>query len=152
VLRTRLRELAASRVRFGYRRLTVLLRREGWLVNAKRIYRLYSEEDLQCGPRCARRSHGALACPRSGRRGRTKNGQWILWPPACLMALTPGTGGGRSVHARMPAAPRRQLADRAKGGIGAVAGDPRARRAGAGTASGPGAAVSAHRAAKIRSR
>lgn len=30
----RLRELAASRVRFGYRRLTVLLRREGWQVNA----------------------------------------------------------------------------------------------------------------------
>ena len=40
VLRMRLRELEASRVRFGYRRLTVLLRREGWQVNAKRIYRL----------------------------------------------------------------------------------------------------------------
>ncbi len=45
-LRMRLRELAASRVRFGYRRLTVLLKREGWAVNAKRIYRLYSEEGL----------------------------------------------------------------------------------------------------------
>ena len=42
----RLRELAASRVRFGYRRLTVLLKREGWAVNAKRIYRLYTEEGL----------------------------------------------------------------------------------------------------------
>ena len=42
----RLRELAASRVRFGYRRLTVLLRREGWAVNAKRIYRLYTEDGL----------------------------------------------------------------------------------------------------------
>jgi putative transposase len=42
----RLRELAASRVRFGYRRLTVLLKREGWGVNAKRIYRLYTEEGL----------------------------------------------------------------------------------------------------------
>jgi hypothetical protein len=40
-LKMRLRELAASRVRFGYRRLTVMLRREGWPVNAKRIYRLY---------------------------------------------------------------------------------------------------------------
>lgn len=40
VLRMRLRELEASRVRIGYRRLTVLLRREGWQVNAKRIYRL----------------------------------------------------------------------------------------------------------------
>jgi putative transposase len=33
-------------VRYGYRRLTVLLRREGWPVNAKRIYRLYREEGL----------------------------------------------------------------------------------------------------------
>ncbi len=40
-LRMRLRELASSRVRYGYRRLTVLLRREGWVVNAKRVYRLY---------------------------------------------------------------------------------------------------------------
>ena len=45
-LRIRLRDLAASRVRFGYRRLTVLLKREGWRVNAKRIYRLYTEEGL----------------------------------------------------------------------------------------------------------
>ena len=45
-LRMRLRELAANRVRFGYRRLTVLLRRDGWRVNAKRIYRLYTEEGL----------------------------------------------------------------------------------------------------------
>jgi putative transposase len=45
-LRIRLRELAAARVRFGYRRLTVLLKREGWQVNAKRIYRIYKEEGL----------------------------------------------------------------------------------------------------------
>ena len=47
----RLRELAASRVRYGYRRLTVLLRREGRTVNAKRIYRLYREEGLRYGCR-----------------------------------------------------------------------------------------------------
>ena len=45
-LRMRLKELAAARVRFGYRRLTVLLRREGWPVNAKRVYRIYKEEGL----------------------------------------------------------------------------------------------------------
>src|SRR5437763_3968551 len=45
VLRRRLCEMAASHVRYGYRRLTVLLRREGWKVNAKRIYRLYDEEN-----------------------------------------------------------------------------------------------------------
>ena len=46
-LRQRLCELAAVRVRFGYRRLTVLLKREGWRVNAKRIYRLYGLEGLE---------------------------------------------------------------------------------------------------------
>ena len=46
-LRSRLRELAATHVRYGYRRLTVLLRREGWAVNAKRVYRLYDEENLK---------------------------------------------------------------------------------------------------------
>ena len=40
----RLRELASERRRFGYRRLTVMLRREGFLVNHKREYRLYREE------------------------------------------------------------------------------------------------------------
>jgi len=42
----RLKELAYSRPRCGYRRLTVLLQREGWGVNHKRIYRLYGEEGL----------------------------------------------------------------------------------------------------------
>lgn len=45
-LRERLRELAAARRRFGYRRLQVLLRREGFPVNHKRVYRLYVEEKL----------------------------------------------------------------------------------------------------------
>jgi len=45
-LRMRLRELALSRPRFGYRRLHILLRREGWRVNHKRTYRLYCEESL----------------------------------------------------------------------------------------------------------
>lgn len=46
-LRLRLRELAATHVRYGYRRLTVLLRRQGWAVNAKRVSRLYDEEQLK---------------------------------------------------------------------------------------------------------
>jgi len=50
-LRMRLRELAGSRVRYGYRRLTVMLRREGRMVNAKRVYRLYREEALQISTR-----------------------------------------------------------------------------------------------------
>lgn len=51
----RLRELAAARVRYGYRRLHILLRREGWAVNAKRVYRLYCEEKLQMRTRTPRR-------------------------------------------------------------------------------------------------
>lgn len=47
VLRFRVRVLAATHVRYGYRRLTVLLRRKGWKVNAKRVYRLYDEEELK---------------------------------------------------------------------------------------------------------
>jgi putative transposase len=42
----RLRDLAAARVRYGYRRLHVLLQREGWQINHKRVYRLYREEGL----------------------------------------------------------------------------------------------------------
>src|SRR5262245_32376502 len=45
-LRQRMRELAQTRVRFGYRRLHVLLLREGWEVGKKRVYRLYTEEGL----------------------------------------------------------------------------------------------------------
>lgn len=47
-LRTRLRELAAApRPRFGYPRLHIPLKREGWHVNIKRVYRLYKLEGLE---------------------------------------------------------------------------------------------------------
>lgn len=46
-LRQRLRELARERPRYGYQRLWVLLGREGWMVNHKRVYRLYCEEGLK---------------------------------------------------------------------------------------------------------
>jgi putative transposase len=46
VLRKRIREIAEARVRYGYRRIWVLLRRDGWPVNAKRVYRLYKLEGL----------------------------------------------------------------------------------------------------------
>jgi putative transposase len=43
----RIKEIAETRVGYGYRRIHVLLRREGWLVNAKRVCRLYREMGLQ---------------------------------------------------------------------------------------------------------
>jgi len=45
-LRARINEIAASRVRYGYTRIHVLLKREGWIVNRKRVYRIYREEGL----------------------------------------------------------------------------------------------------------
>ena len=54
-LRARLRELANQRRRFGYRRLFILLRREGEPSGVNRIYRLYREEGLTVRKRRARR-------------------------------------------------------------------------------------------------
>jgi putative transposase len=54
-LRHRLRTLAAERPRFGYRRLHALLRREGVVVNHKRIERLYREEELAVRRRTRKR-------------------------------------------------------------------------------------------------
>jgi len=56
----RLRELALERSRFGYKRLHVLLRREGFLVNHKRVYRLYRREGLMV----KRRKRKRVALPR----------------------------------------------------------------------------------------
>ena len=46
-LRQALREKAAQRRRFGYRRLCIVLRRDGWTDNHKRVFRIYQEEGLQ---------------------------------------------------------------------------------------------------------
>lgn len=46
-LRKRIREIAETRARYGYRRIHIVLRREGWLVNVKRVRRLYCLEGLQ---------------------------------------------------------------------------------------------------------
>lgn len=54
-LRKRLGELAEQRPRFGYRRLTILLRREGQAVNHKRVYRLYRQEGLAVRRRVRKR-------------------------------------------------------------------------------------------------
>ena len=54
-LRTRMRELAAERRRFGYRRLHVLLRHEGLVANRKRTQRLYREEGLTVRKRRGRK-------------------------------------------------------------------------------------------------
>ena len=76
-LRTRLRELATARVSYGYLRLHVLLRREGWRVNHKRVYRLYRDEGLALQRRRPKRRRSAM--PRSPRRETTRpNERWAM--------------------------------------------------------------------------
>src|SRR5437588_5134383 len=74
-LRTRLVELAREKPRFGYRRLQVLLRRNGERVNHKRVHRVYREAGLSLRRKtrkhCVRVSHRR----RPGRR-RTGSAPW----------------------------------------------------------------------------
>ena len=62
-LRERLRALARERRRFGYRRLHVLLRREGFVVNHKRLFRLYREERLMVRKRGGRKRALGMRAP-----------------------------------------------------------------------------------------
>jgi len=55
MLHERLRALALARPRFGYRRLTIMLRREFGAVNHKRVYRLYRQDGLQVRRRARKR-------------------------------------------------------------------------------------------------
>jgi putative transposase len=75
-LRERLRALADERRRFGYRRLHVLLRREGHLVNRKRVQRLYREEKLMVRQRGGRKR--ALGARRPPEVPRGPNQRWSL--------------------------------------------------------------------------
>ena len=59
-LAMRIRDLAHARPRFGYQRITVLLRRGGWPVNRKRVRRLYRLQGLQLRMRVRRREHMCL--------------------------------------------------------------------------------------------
>ena len=59
-LRMRLRDLAQSRVFYGYRRLHILLLRDGWRINHKRTYRLYTEESLTMRTKRPRRRRSAV--------------------------------------------------------------------------------------------
>jgi putative transposase len=77
-LRLRIRELARARVRYGYRRIRVLLNREGWKVGRYLVYRLYKEEGLTLKKRPARRK-GTAAMPRQEKIRATRPNQvWSL--------------------------------------------------------------------------
>ena len=76
-LRMRLRDLAYSRITYGYRRLHILLQREGWRINHKRVYRLYGEEGLTLKRRKPKRHKSSV--PRSVRiEPEGKNDVWTM--------------------------------------------------------------------------
>ena len=55
----RIRDLATTRTRYGYFRIDILLRREGWIVNHKRVYRLYRDDGLSLRLKRPRRNVSA---------------------------------------------------------------------------------------------
>ena len=75
-LRVRLRELAAERRRFGYRRLHQMLKREGTIMNLKKVRRLYGEEQLQVRRRKTRKRATGTRAPMAIAQG--PNQRWSL--------------------------------------------------------------------------
>jgi len=85
VLMGRIRDIALTRVRYGFWRIYVLLRREGWLVNHKRVYRLYKLQGLNLRSKRPRRSRAAAhRLPRVQSGHFSSIGVWILWLISCL--------------------------------------------------------------------
>ena len=76
-LRLRIRDLAKTRVRYGYFRIYILLRREGWMVNHKRFYRLYREEGLSLRLKRPRR-HVSAANRERQPAATTPNALWSM--------------------------------------------------------------------------
>jgi len=75
-VRTRLKELANERRRFGYRRLAILLKREGVRMNLKKVYRLYKEERLTVRRRGGRKR--ALGTRAPAALPQEPNQRWSL--------------------------------------------------------------------------
>jgi putative transposase len=76
-LRRRIKEIAETRVRYGYRRIHVLLRREGWMVNVKAVNRLYREMSLQLRNKTPKRKVKAKL--REGREAPSaRNDVWAM--------------------------------------------------------------------------
>ncbi len=73
----RVLELAGCHPRYGYRRITALLRREGWHVNRKRVYRIWRREGLKVmAPQRKRRRLGSAANGCQRRRAERRNQVW----------------------------------------------------------------------------
>jgi putative transposase len=83
LVRSRLKQLAQEHPRWGYRFLCVLLRREGFKINHKRVLRLYREEGLKLRPKRRKKvfSVQCSVCSESNhwtQRALTRSGAWTL--------------------------------------------------------------------------
>jgi putative transposase len=76
-LRLRMREIAQVRVRYGYRRIHILLRREGWRLGRNQAYRLYREEHLQLRSKLPKRRK-MLVSRRARIRPRRADEAWSM--------------------------------------------------------------------------
>jgi putative transposase len=77
VLQQRIRELAEARVRYGYRRIHILLRREGFKVSKHRVHRLYREEGLSLRRKRPRR-HVSAARRAERPEAQGRNESWSM--------------------------------------------------------------------------
>jgi len=76
-LRSRMHEIARTRVRYGYRRIHVLLKRDGWQLGRNQMYRLYREEQLQLRSKLPKRRK--MVVVRQERiRPRASNDVWSM--------------------------------------------------------------------------
>ena len=100
LLRHRMREVAQARPRYGYRRVHVLLRREGWHVNMKRVRRLYRLEGLQLRHRVRRRKHASLhrGVPPAASRAHERWSMDFVHDAAHRRQSVSGADGGRSME------------------------------------------------------
>ncbi len=76
-LRQRMCEIAATRVRYGYRKIRVLLLREGYQVSKNRLYRLYREEGLSLRYRPNRKRRAQMSRPARA-KSTAANQAWSL--------------------------------------------------------------------------
>jgi putative transposase len=72
----RLKELAFARVRFGYRRLRIMLNREGWNVSMRRVFRLYRAEGLAVRSKIRRKRASQIRVPLATATG--PNQRWSM--------------------------------------------------------------------------
>ena len=91
MLAARIKDIATVRVRYGYSRIHVLLRREGFAVNRKRVYRLYALQGFNLRPKMPHRKRAAA--PRSKREIAINQMTFGRWTSCMSDLLTAAKSG-----------------------------------------------------------